>query len=61
MLRRIRGRAVLCCDLCRARMDLGPERKLETGMLRLPTGWAALENGKHQCSTHEVVTIRGDD
>lgn len=62
MIREEDGRAVIYCDSCPARMDLGNivawRAKLAGGREpRLPTGWRQLDGDSHQCSTHPATVI----
>lgn len=63
MIREEDGRAILHCDRCAVRMDLGNvvahRAKTASGRPpRLPTGWAALDGNRHQCSLHPVAMLR---
>jgi hypothetical protein len=47
----IKGRYVIVCDRCKARMDLGPAHTGNSYMnRRLPTGWMATGPNEHVCT-----------
>lgn len=62
MREEVDGRVALYCDRCGARIDLGPVTTQKVRGERMPSGWLALEDGKHACSLcarAEMAAFRG--